>query len=91
MLKSFLLSILLSLSVAAASDNNPNVFAARQQQGPTCPWIPFQNLQHIQEMRDRNDGEIVLQETDYQTKIHSYASFLPHMNALDQGYEILRS
>lgn len=91
MLKYFLVSTAITLSMGFASETLPNVFAVNQQQGPTCPWIPFHNLQKLKEIREHHDGAIILEEGDYQTKVQSYASFLPCINALDQGYEILRA
>lgn len=92
MIHKIILNTLVSVSfLFASSEKNPSVFGVDQQQGPTCPWIPFKNLQKIQHIRERENGEVVFNADDYHTKIQSYASFLPSMVVLDQGYETLRA
>lgn len=69
----------------------PSVFAVYQQQGPTCPYIPFCNLEKIRKIREREKCHIIFQESDYVSKIDSYALFLPIIRVLDCAYDSLRT
>lgn len=68
----------------------PSLFAVYQQQGPVCPYLPFENLKKVQFMRQRENGHIIFQPEDYITKIQSYAWFLPRIRTLDKAYDELR-
>ncbi len=69
----------------------PSVFAVLQQQGPTCPQIPWINLKTVKNMRERGHGTIQLQNSDYVTKTYSYATFLPCIRAYDIVLDELRN
>lgn len=68
----------------------PSKFIVYQQQGPTCPYIPFVNLEKVEQIRKRENGKIVFKDSDFVTKFQSYAWFFPRIRTLDQTYENLR-
>ncbi len=89
----FFLVILFSLSFYshASEKKLPSTFAVYQQEGPVCPYISWVNLDKVRQMRTRGGGKITFQDSDYSTKINSYAKFLPRLRVLDQMYDNLRS
>lgn len=79
-----------AVSATVATSKAPFQYAVYQQQGPTCPYISWENLQKVRAMRERGSGQIVLNDADYVTKVHSYAWFFPRIHTLDRLYEVLR-
>lgn len=89
----FLTSLLSTASFASAESSEqkaPSTYAVMQQQGPTCPFIPWVNLQTVQAMRQGESGKINLDQAPSFTKKDSYARFLPHIVAYDRALESLR-
>lgn len=74
-----------------ATKTAPSLYAVYQQEGPTCPFIAWVNLEKIRAMRQRGKGRIQFQDQDFTTKIQSYALVLPQIRSLDRIYDDLRA
>lgn len=91
----FIRIILLSLLVIpmpelVQASKCPSTYTVHQQQGPVCPYMQWTNLNKIQDIRNRGNGKIIFQDSDFSTKINSYAYYLPRMHSLDQIFNNLR-
>jgi hypothetical protein len=91
----YIASVALLVSFAnaalASEGHYPSKYAVHQQQGPVCPFLPWDNLAKLRQIRERGDGHVVFLEQDYTTKLNSFARFLPRIHALDRTYDELRS
>lgn len=77
-------------SAYSSNEKRPNVYSVLQQQGPTCPFIPWVNLKLIKDIRENNDGKINLENAPFFTKLQSYARFLPQIVTYDRAMDTLR-
>lgn len=93
---SWLLSAAILSSMPASAMDTPNTahipstYAVWQQEGATCPFIAWDNLQKVRGMRRGSEGAIQITPEDCVTKLQSYAWFLPRMRAFFQDEEDLR-
>ncbi len=79
------------VSASESQDSTPHRYLVHQQQGPTCPFIPFMNLKLVQSMRASTSADMRLEIAPSFTKRQSYAIVLPHILAYDRAMDSLRT